>query len=69
MRAAAPLLLLGIAVILHGDASAQDKSKRELTIMEVPRPNSGKFTTDEIFDTNVWVTLTLRTPRGGLGNF
>ncbi|MGC1274655.1 MAG: right-handed parallel beta-helix repeat-containing protein [Planctomycetaceae bacterium] len=29
----------------------------------------GKFTTDEIFDTNVWVTLTLRTPRGGLGNF
>lgn len=29
----------------------------------------GKFTTDEIFDTNVWVTLTMRTPRGGLGNF
>lgn len=28
-----------------------------------------KLTTDEIFDTNIWATVTLRTPRGGLGNF
>ncbi|HEX6987571.1 MAG TPA: hypothetical protein VF170_19485, partial [Planctomycetaceae bacterium] len=29
----------------------------------------GKLTTDEIFDTNVWVTLTLRSPRGSLSDW
>lgn len=29
----------------------------------------GKLTTDEIFDTNVWVTMTLRSPKGSWADF
>ena len=29
----------------------------------------GKLTTDDIFDTNVWATLTLRSPKGSWANF
>jgi hypothetical protein len=41
------LWFLAVAVILNGAASAQDKSKRDLAITEVPRPNSVKYTTEE----------------------
>lgn len=29
----------------------------------------GKLTTDDVFDTNVWATITLRSPRGSWSNF
>jgi hypothetical protein len=47
MRDTVLILLLGVFGGFLGAASAQEKAKRNLTIIEVPRPNSGQHTTEE----------------------